>query len=272
MGPALELGLGAKEVLSVPGTGRVVGVYSKAAYLRLPGGLAALTSFEVPSGPLHARTALPFTDLRPDDMVVVTGRLLQAGALLLAHHGAQVWEGRLPRRAELDSGRDVAVALLSGAPGSALEPEVVCRASLLVAAGDIPATAALLGGRGPGLTPAGDDCLAGILLVLGAGADEAFKERLCQIASSVDTNEIAGAFLRWAARGQSIAPVHRFLISATEGDEASASSALEELIGFGHSSGADLALGMKLALSATPPGTQDSGSRNTAVQPLTVRL
>ncbi len=243
MARAPELGLGAAEVLSVPGTGTVVGVYSKAAYLRLPGGLVALTTFDVPSGPIHLRCSEPLGRLRPGDRAVVAGTVLQAGPLLLALGGAQVWEGRLPAGDLAGAGERFAADLAAAAAGSSLDPALARRAAGLLGDGDLAGAGGCLGGAGPGLTPAGDDCLAGILLiskVRGRPAED--------IASGVETNQVARAFLHWAARGQSIEPVHRFLVSAEEADIGGAADALKELTNFGHSSGADLALGLKLGL------------------------
>lgn len=248
MAGPVELGLGALEVLSVPGTGRVVGVYARAAYLRMPAGLLALTSLGVPSGPGHARCAEPLGRLALDDRVVVTGTFLQAGPVLFDIGRARVWRGPVPTASELESGRRLALDLLEGAPASSLEQSVAESAAEKLKQGDIAGVAGRLGGVGPGLTPAGDDCLAGILLIAGIRQGEAAGPTLVDIASKVETNDIARMFLHWAARGQSIEPVHRFLVSAAGGDRKGAAGALDDLIRFGHSSGADLALGLKLGL------------------------
>jgi hypothetical protein len=116
--PALELGLGAREVLSVAGTGRVVGVYSKAVYLRLPAGLVALTSFDVPSGPIHARTSTSLSGLKLNEKVVLTGSLLQAGPVLLSLEGALVWQGGLPDVRQLVAGLEMALDQMQGVRGS----------------------------------------------------------------------------------------------------------------------------------------------------------
>jgi hypothetical protein len=237
-----ELGAGAAAALTAPGIGTVVGVYSRAAYLRLPGGLMALTTLDVPSGPLHARAQVDLDRLRLHDRVVVTPSLLQAGPILVDLAGAEVWRGQLPSAAQLDTGQALAVGLLEGAPQSALD---IDPGDLH----DLATAAALLGGVGPGLTPAGDDCLAGILLLARIRGGEAAEAGLVAVAESVDTNEVAAAFLVWAARGQSIEPVHRFLTSSAEGRAADAADALAALVGFGHSSGADLALGLRLGLA-----------------------
>lgn len=247
MAAGLELGLGAREVLSLPGTGRVAGVYSKAAYLKLPAGLIALTTFDVPAGPVHARTAAPLKGLGTEDRVVLTPSLLQAGPVLLHLAGANLWRGPVPASEELEGCRGPAVDLLTKARRSALDPSLVRSAGALLERGDLEQLAAVLGGVGPGLTPAGDDCLAGILLIASIGwAGQA--ERLTGVARRIPTNDISRTFLHWAARGQSISPVHRFLTTAAKGDVEGARSALNDLTRFGHSSGADLALGLQLGL------------------------
>ncbi len=248
MQPALELGLGAQEVLSLPGTGRVVGVYSKAVYLRLPGGLVALTTFDVPSGPIHARTSTPLTGLRLGQKVVLTGSLVQAGPVLLMLGGARVWQGALPDAGLLAGGLEVALDLLQRVTGSTLDSAVSDKARAFLAEADLLTAASVLGGFGPGLTPAGDDCLAGILIVASALWGGAATPMLKCLVEDIETNEISLAFLRWAARGQSIEPVHRLLELAARGDAHGASIALTDLTRFGHSSGADLAQGLRLGL------------------------
>ena len=254
MQSALELGLGAQEVLSVPGTGRVVGVYSKAAYLRLPGGLVALTTFDVPSGPIHARTSTSLNGLKLDEKVVNTGSLLQAAPVLLMLSGARVWRGTVPDAAQLAAGLKVALDLLKSVSGSALDAVVSEKARALLAEGDLVGAASVLGGFGPGLTPAGDDCLAGILVIASALWDGAAAPTPMRLLEEIETNEISLAFLRCAARGQSIEPVHRFLELAAREDAGGASTALADLTRFGHSSGADLALGLRLGLEELAGG------------------
>jgi hypothetical protein len=235
----IELGLGAHEVLTAGGRGTVAAVFSKAAYLRLPAGLAALTTMEAPAGPIHARGPFPICRLTAGDAITVDGSVL---GLDLA--GATVWRGTLGDLAGGGTG------VLDGAPASALAayPHHVARAVEHLERGDLAAVVDTLAGLGPGLTPAGDDALAGILLVAGT------KDRTAAgcAAEQARTNDIARAFLAWAARGQSIEPVHRLLCAA---DTPTAEAALARLLRFGHSSGADLAFGLRLglrALVATP--------------------
>jgi hypothetical protein len=243
----VELGLGAREALSIPGSGRVVGVFSRAAYLKLPGGLMALTAPDVPSGPVHARSAIAPHGLRIDERVVVTDSLFQAGEMLLDLRHARVWTGPLPIWARLEAAGDQAVQLLEAASNSSKAEETAALHESLTM-GDLEEVARLLGGRGPGLTPAGDDCLAGILLIARVRWGESAEPWLTGIAAGVETNDVSRMFLRWAARGQSIEPVHDLLISAASGELGRAARALERLTSFGHTSGADLARGLRLGL------------------------
>lgn len=237
----LELGLGAQEVLRAGGRGTVVAVFSKAAYLRLPGGLVALTTYEVPSGPIHARGRFDLGRLAAGDSMTVDGSA--AGVDL---DEAQVWEGELPAPADLEAGAGVALDVLAGAPPSALADyeTQVTRAVEHLERGELGGAVQALTGLGPGLTPAGDDALAGILLIERVRRGTAPAE-----VRAARTNEVAGAFLAWAARGQSISPVHRFLSAAAGKDAAAATAALRSLLRYGQSSGADLALGLGLGLA-----------------------
>lgn len=228
----IELGLGAYEVLTAGGRGTVVAVFSKAAYLRLPGGLVALTSRQVPPGPIHARGPFPLHRLVAGQRATVDGSVL---GVELA--GAGVWRGVLPDLAGVDAG------VLADAPASALAayPDHVDRAVASLAAGHLAGAVDVLAGLGPGLTPAGDDALAGILLVWG----QRHRAAAIEAADRARTNDIARAFLAWAARGQSIEPVHRLLGAPGAGQ---ARRALADLRRFGHSSGADLVFGLRLGL------------------------
>lgn len=236
----IELGLGAQEVLAAGATGTVAATFSKAAYLRLPTGLVALTTRDAPPGPIHARGDFPLHRLAAGESFTVDLSCVT------------VWQGTALTPAVLAAGAGVALDALAGAPAPALadpafEPRRT-RAVQCVDRGDLDGAVDALAGLGPGLTPAGDDTLAGILLVFGA------YDRAAAIAAAdrARTNDIARAFLVWAARGQSIEPVHRLL---TAGEAGEAARAIADLLRFGHSSGADLAFGLRLGLReviATP--------------------
>jgi uncharacterized protein DUF2877 len=251
---ALEVGIGARTVLR--GRGRVLAVYRKAVYLHFEAGLLALTGSEVPPGPIHVRCPVrPAVSV--GDTVVVTeqGQTLMAGQ---ARIGLDVptWSGGLPEADELRSGRVVALAALERVPPARLlagdVPAVWPSLADDLRSGDLAAAVRVLAGRGPGLTPAGDDVLAGLLLVAAAlGIDGPPASTLTSeivAAASARTNEIAAAFLYWAARGQGIAPAHELLDATAGWDRARADAAVQRLLRIGASSGADLCYGLALGL------------------------
>ena len=229
---ALLAGMGAAEALAHPGEAEVLASFPKAVYLATPAGIAALVAPGVEPGPLHV--------------------LLDASPTPEAAHiglgGAPIWRGALPDPGPLAAALPLILEVLAPVAGGNLVPvERAAAAVLALGKGDLPEVAARLGGAGPGLTPAGDDALGGILFALGAlgcGDD------LVAVARRVRTTAISGAFLLWAARGQALGPVHDLLAAAVAGDVPAASSAAGSLRQVGHSSGADFAQGLSWGLSA----------------------
>jgi hypothetical protein len=216
---ARDIGRGAQEALSRPGAGQVLAVFRQAIYLRTPTGIAALATLAAPPGPLHARcAALPACRAGERIRVEAGGVRGTRWAVCL---DAPAWIVTLPAPCQL--------------PG-AMRPERLAH------------WARRLGGRGPGLTPAGDDVLAGLLLVASATGLPAEPVRVA-VAASVPTTTIAMAFLRWAARGQCIQPAHTVLGALADGDLAAARAASAGLASIGASSGRALLFGIRLGLS-----------------------
>jgi hypothetical protein len=113
------------------------------------------------------------------------------------------------------------------------------------------AAAAELLGRGPGLTPSGDDVLAGFLL-----AAQAFGHPAPGIVAAVNerasraTTALSAQLLRDAGRGECV-PEFAAAVDALCGRPAPA-DALARLLAVGHTSGTALALGLLSAV--TPAG------------------
>lgn len=254
----VDLGEGAHAVLARPCRGTVVAVYRRAAYLRLDGDIVALVDASVPPGPLHVRcAALP--PLHEGQPVAGDGTRLAGGHWALRVDGP-VWRGALPDPGALgpgalDPGRWDVDALVGGREAEVepeVGPEVEPEVADLVRAGRLEELAARVGGRGPGLTPSGDDLLAGVLVVARACGGPAAGPRLDALAAGVATTEIARAFLAWAARGQCIAPVHDWLAAMASGRPGELAAAQRSLVAVGASSGAHLAAGLALAVSQLP--------------------
>lgn len=238
----------------------VVAVFPRAAYLRFDRtsghGLVAVTTLEAPPGPLHVRvTRLP--RLRRGDAVVVEGGRLVTAAQMV-ELPRSLWIP--PRIVGLADHRSAAAALLGDVLGTLGLLDVagngidVCE---LIMNRGLGAGLASLAGRGAGLTPAGDDCAAGILLTTALLHDDGYATyspgELSALVADHESHEIAVAFLKAAAAGESIEPLHLLLRACVAGDRAAAIGQREILAGIGRTSGLDLAYGawVGLALAGT---------------------
>jgi Protein of unknown function (DUF2877) len=252
---AVLIGAGAREALATRGAGRVLARFRRACYLDLPGGLVAVVPRSVHPGPVHLVVdELPDASGGMPVRVVVEGATLLVGERAVDLSAATPWLGRLPDPAAMvAAGPLLARAAARFAGRSALlsgrHRRQVGRFLGALRKGGLAAGAAELGGLGPGLTPAGDDALAAVLLHL-RSTNPAGEATLRSVASSVPTGVVAGAFLAWAARGQALAPAHDLLWAAAGGEEGRALAAARELSRMGETSGADFCLGLFWAATA----------------------
>jgi hypothetical protein len=249
----LDVGIDAAAVMRVPGVCRVRAVFERALYVDVPGGMVVLTTPALPRGPLHVRLRrLPATS-RGEAVRLDDGMLRVADCAV--DLDAPLWSPELPSPASFATARAAARAWLPHAApslGVGVTAAGPLPAAVLAALrrGDLRSLGGLIGGRGPGLTPAGDDMLAGVLLVARAlWGDVPAPRRLLDV---VATNDIALAFLRCAARGRCIEPVHELLAALSRADRVAANSALAVLNLFGSSSGAALVFGIRVALVELP--------------------
>jgi hypothetical protein len=147
-----------------------------------------------------------------------------------------------------------AQALLAALPAGAvgLDPVPAAAAAAGLAGGDAGPALGLLG-RGPGLTPAGDDVVAGALAALALlGAPDPAAVRAVLDAVAGATTLLSAALLRCAARGQVPPQAARLLRALCGGGPVG--PALDALLAVGATSGAALALGICAAaeVAATP--------------------
>ncbi len=114
---------------------------------------------------------------------------------------------------------------------------------------EIRAVVDRLVGLGPGLTPAGDDVLAGALVALHAASDPRHRALARHVfAQRERTAAVSAALLDAAAAGRCIPQVAR-LIVALDG-RGDVDPALAALLAVGHTSGAAIATGIVAALTA----------------------
>jgi hypothetical protein len=242
-------GPGARSALSTPGEGRVLAGFAKACYLSLPDGLVALVGPGVAPGPLHAVLDVPPPRPPVGSRVSLSPAVLEVAGDVIGLGEAAAWEGPLPAPADLLATAAAAAAVLAPiAERSLVPPGRAAAAVERLAAGDLAGAARLLAGSGPGLTPAGDDALGGMLFSLRALAGPEVEASLVAVAERASTTLLASAYLRWAARGQALACVHDLFAATVAADRAGAEAAAQALGSVGHSSGADFAQGLMWGL------------------------
>ncbi|MGZ4199645.1 MAG: oxamate carbamoyltransferase subunit AllH family protein [Thermoleophilia bacterium] len=142
-----------------------------------------------------------------------------------------------------------------------VDVELAQAAVAALAEGDATAACGLLG-SGPGLTPAGDDVVAGALAAL------ALMERLPLAAAAAvtaaapsRTTALSASLLVAAARGQVVPEAARTLRALARGDDDETVGALaRRLFAVGATSGHDLALGLATALTSATPDTAREAS------------
>jgi len=104
-------------------------------------------------------------------------------------------------------------------------------------------------GLGPGLTPAGDDLLCGVLVALHAIGQAALARDLYAAIGEVApfaTSPLSAACLKAAAEGQSSEPLHETIVALLA--NASVARPLEAVARIGHTSGWDALAGAVLVL------------------------
>lgn len=143
--------------------------------------------------------------------------------------------------------------------------ERFCTAAALIRENDLAGSIPLLRGAGPGLTPAGDDVIAGMLLALQVerqcrgSIPEALIERIYRQARG--ENPLSNAFLSHARAGRVFAAMKALLISLGEGSPAEIRRDAGILLRRGATSGADLATGFCLTLRQFWKGNEDGDLR-----------
>jgi hypothetical protein len=186
-------------------------VAGDAPYVELDGFVVVLTGPDVPLLPNAVALTVP----------PVAGRVRL--------DGATVWDPTLRIAGDPAAlGRSILDAL--GVPDA---PRV----------GDPAALGARLIGRGPGLTPEGDDFVAGLAAVVAAGpspARDAWVRELIGSDLRRRTTALSATLLELAAAGMGPEPLQSLLLGRP--------GSIEQLLGLGHSSGRAYALGAATAL------------------------
>ncbi len=245
--PAPWCGAGVLEAARPGFVGQVQGTFDDGFYVSGPSEeIFAVMGPRHWPGPLHLVAGEMVELPAVHERVHVTDGTLVAGPVCVPLDGCRHWAPSLPERLKaepeawhgLAAGVDVELASVWEAVRRDLRR------------GDLAAVFGRLAGRGAGLTPSGDDVLAGILLV--CAMDPACRGALGRSARSARTTTLSRAYLRWAAAGQSIQPAHALLDAAADGDLDALGRAARSLAAVGATSGRALVAGVALAATELP--------------------
>jgi hypothetical protein len=250
---ATFVGLGARQALSSVGPWAVVASFPRATYFNTSKGLVALVAPGVPPGPIYLGIDVPYDEVaRGTPVALDDGRLRIPDRPPIDCRLAVPWIGFIPDPATARRTATLLAALNPLAARSALQDSLyrdrVESAVAALQACDLPQAVSALSGLGPGLTPAGDDALAGILLSARVLWGEACEPALRSSLDHAEVGLLSRSFLEWAAVGQTVAPVHSLLHTASRDDRAGAERAATDLGLVGATSGADLAFGLSIGL------------------------
>ena len=262
--------------------GRVLGVFPSAVYVALGDDLVALETYDALRLPcavvLPARTVdHPFTRVRPGDRVLAYDAELTVGPLTV-----EVVRWWRPRRPRTTDAYDVARlsrldASLPDLSPSIAGPLAALHRALATGADLAPSARGLLG-LGAGLTPEGDDVLAGLLVTLQSRRPtrplaRRLGEAVMALAGS-RTTTVSAALLRHAADGYATprlvdvvdalgGEVSDKEVSDSEVSDGALRDGVVRLLAVGHTSGAALGHGILSASRLHPATPARSGGRLT---------
>lgn len=263
---------------SVTGPVTVHSVFASAANLSTSGGLFTLVSASRPAGPGTAVIdvgTMAELALEAGRAGELTGDCLRLGDTVIDLAPASRWESRridgavepasvavLAKRLEGcglgDGPRPRHVASVSPFQ-RAVAAQLASRTEAFVAAvaSGSPAyahdAATRLLGLGSGLTPSGDDWLAGFGYVAASlpGRLDAALEAISRAAQPGATVDVALSVIHHALQGRAIDPLQDLLAALTRPPGPDIGAALDRLAEVGHSSGTDMALGLLAAAQLT---------------------
>lgn len=247
---AVRVGPGAVRALAEGAAGTVaVPLSPTGGYLRIGERWVLVAPPRAPMGPLSLLVSgLPDTPWDVDTPVLVDGACLVVDGLVIDVDGLTppapaVWAPRAAgwRRA------------MAAALGTVPPPPAELGPGLgALRAGDLPSAVALLAGRGEGLTPAGDDVLAGWAGWWAAEDDP----RAATLARAVEgrSAHLGHAYLECAVRGELPEAATRVLNAVRAGDAGAATRRAPGLRAWGATSGAALLWGAAAAAIPMPAG------------------
>jgi hypothetical protein len=235
MSSPVEVLAAGRAALRVAGQATVFAAFERSCYVEKDGAIACLGGEAIGLGPLNA--------------IVETFEFLPVGTRVSVDLSeARPWQPPPPGE-------------LKEFPALAIPPAIRTQAEAFLRwiSGSGRPDDTLIG-RGPGLTPAGDDFVGGAMIALRACGRAELAGRIAGWAlplAKERTNRISHAHLECASRGEGHEFLHALLSST--GEKESLNNCLERLARIGHTSGLDAAAGALLALERC--GTRTGSGR-----------
>ncbi|HZC73219.1 MAG TPA: DUF2877 domain-containing protein [Jatrophihabitans sp.] len=234
-----------------------------ASYVTVPhaGTPAAIVALLAPNA-----VRLPIGVCIADDALPARGATVALGAGVLATSDrawrpVRWWDPRPHVRGdELVAHGELLVDIVRAEPAHSFGMPLSDAFAVARRLGDGDADAALgVIGSGPGLTPAGDDVVAGAFAVLAllGRLDDSFRDAVLTCART-RTTALSAALVAAAGRGEMIPQAARLLTSMAAGDDERVATAATALFAVGSTSGHDLAAGMAGALAALSSASTES--------------
>ncbi|MDT8900514.1 DUF2877 domain-containing protein [Anaeroselena agilis] len=277
-----------------PFRGRVHSVFAKTVNFTGPRGqLHCLAAEELDDAPGTIRVRhseglrLDSLGIKPGDEVATFGGGLAFGAVPLVAREVRPWSASLPAFPSVPAGRNLLAARLvvlkneivaagydgglkafiGGTVGTVMENRLAERAAALISTlvdGDLSdalAAGRRLIGLGTGLTPSGDDFLAGLMITFNMPAGpfgRRYREVAKKLAAGAETGTVSRAMLQYAARGRTRDGVVALLAAMTDPAARDIVAAVRRVLACGATSGTDLAAGIAAGLST---GLELAGER-----------
>ena len=261
--PVLSLGGGVN--IWLPQTGTVHSVFPRAVNLLVGGEMWTVLGASHPDAPFGIRLAQSSSGLEvaEGDRVHVRAGFVSVGKLILDCRTATRW---IPTRwAKPASGLAARLSMIERAARPHAWAESARMASDVIDAlrgGDSELASAVrrVVGRGPGLTPAGDDVLVGILALHTSGAAGTAGDRAAsRLANALTpmlptTSNVSGHLLQQAARGLPGRALHDLGQALMEGaPNHILADAIRPVLATGSTSGADACMGLVAACRSSFP-------------------
>jgi len=242
---------------SAGATARVLGRFRRVIDLALGDDIFALVLPAVGNGPFHAVIDHFPPQTLPDvcPVQVTDGGLWLGPWGLRMTPGTEVWDPRPAWEALVPQAEGLAVLRHVAEDAARARGDLAPLGACLLGGSlpfgmeakfPIPIKAlAKLAGWGPGLTPSGDDFLAGVMLGLWLrrGADAAADCAQIYAAAAPRTTRLSRAFLRAACDGLTDERWHILLRALTLDDTAGLERAVRAVLSFGATSGLDMVSG-----------------------------